>query len=224
MGTRQNEPAQGGSARAGSAGQTAQGGTGEQGRTGPQGERSGQSMSRARSQGGMSRPSSFGTSGPFSLMRRISEDMDRLFEGFLGPSMLANAGVLGGTGSLLRGQQQLFGGGGWPEIEVHQEGQRLVVQADLPGLNRDDVHVEVREGHVLISGERRTQHEQNEGGFYHSERSYGSFSRAIPLPENAKVDSASASFENGVLRIEIEAPEQEQSRARRIEIREGKPQ
>lgn len=217
MGTRQNESAtsteSGASVSGGAAGQRGHGTQAMQG----QGRGAGQTEARGNSRAGQS--------GPLSLMRRISEDMDRLFEGFFGPSSLSSSGLFGGA-SGLRGSDS-FGlgrGGKWPEIEVHQEGNRFVIQADVPGLNREDVHVEVRERQIWISGERRTQSERQEGGFYHTERSYGSFSRAIPLPENANLDSASASFENGVLRIEIESPETRQDRGRRIEIREGKPQ
>lgn len=155
-------------------------------------------------------------SGPFSLMRRFSEDMDRLFEGFF-------------TSSPFRGNwpqraewPSLVPSSLWPQIEVHQAGEKLVVQADVPGLKRDDVHVEVRDNELCISGERRNESERSEGGHYRTERSYGSFCRVIPLPEGAKGETASASFENGVLRVEIEAPAQ-QSRGRRIEVREGHP-
>ena len=191
-----------------------------------QGSSGSQGMARGHAPSGLSRSSGFGQSGPFSLMRRISEDMDRLFEGFFGPGLLGSRSPLGASNSLFEGQSPFGLGrsGQWPEIDVHQEGDRLVILADVPGLNREDVHVEVHDQRLVISGERRTQNERREGGFYHSERSYGSFSRAIPLPENANLESASASFENGVLRVEIEAPDQQQSRGRRIEIREGRPQ
>lgn len=212
MGSRQNESRQ--SEQRGGQDMQRQGGSGSQG------------MARGHAQSGLSRSSGFGQSGPFSLMRRISEDMDRLFEGFFGPSLLGSRSPLGASNSLFEGQSPfgLARSGQWPEIDVHQEGDRLVILADVPGLSREDVRVEVQDQRLVISGERRTQNERREGGFYHSERSYGSFSRAIPLPENANLESASASFENGVLRVEIEAPDQQQSRGRRVEIREGRPQ
>jgi HSP20 family protein len=147
-------------------------------------------------------------------MRRFSEDMDRLFSGFFGrdPFQLADwpAQLAGPRGDM----------GVWPEIEVHQEGTKLVIQADVPGLKKDEVSVEARQNELCISGERRNQSERNEGRYYRSERSYGKFCRTIRLPEGAKLDTASATFENGVLKIEIEAPS-EQSEARKIEVREG---
>jgi HSP20 family protein len=166
----------------------------------------------ARGSTALGRPPYTQGQGPLSLMRRFSEDMDRLFEGFFGPGLLGRD-MFGSLGPATR----------WPELEVHQEGNRWVVQADLPGLRREDVNVEVREDQLVISGERVQKNESNEGGYYRTERSYGSFTRAIPLPEGANLESASAKFEHGVLRIELEVPEQQQ-RSRRIEVREGSPQ
>ena len=68
----------------------------------------------------------------------------------------------------------------------------------------EDVNVEIRDNALCISGDRRSEHESNEGGVYRSERSYGSFSRTIPLPEGAKPETAIATFENGVLKVELE--------------------
>jgi HSP20 family protein len=151
--------------------------------------------------------------GPFSLMRRFNEDMDRLFSGFFGSSPFQ-------SDWLERADQNALGG--WPQIEVHHAGDKLIVQADIPGLKREDVSVDVHDNELRISGERRSQTERNEGRYYRTERSYGSFSRVVPLPEGAKTETASASFENGVLRVEIEAPATP-ARGRRIEVREGHP-
>jgi len=140
-------------------------------------------------------------------MRRLSEDMDQLF-----------GGVFGLAPSAWQEWPSLAGTTGWPQIEVSQEGKKLVVQADVPGLKKEDVKVEVRDGELCISGERRTESERKEGGYYRSERSYGSFCRVVPLPQGAKPDTTSANFKDGVLRVEMEAPETEANRGRRIEI------
>lgn len=153
--------------------------------------------------------------GPFSVMRRFSEDMDRILEGFFGPSPFGS------------GRSEWLSWPGtsdstaWPAIEIHHSGDKLVIQADVPGLKKEDVNVEVRDRELCISGERRSKSEHQEGRFYRSERSYGSFFRSVPLPEGAKVDTASATFEDGVLRIEIEAPGK-QSQGRRIQVRDGR--
>jgi HSP20 family protein len=126
--------------------------------------------------------------------------------------------------------ERLFGRGlsdprdprGWqPQIETFQRGDQYVIRVDLPGMNRDDVTVEVGDDQVIIQGERRDEREEQGQGFYRSERSYGRFYRTVQLPEGSLADSAEASFRNGVLEITITAPPREVTRGRRIEIAEA---
>ena len=113
------------------------------------------------------------------------------------------------------------GGGLWtPQIETFQRGNEFVVRADLPGLSRDDVKVDVTDDSITLQGERREEHEEDREGYYRSERTYGSFYRVVPLPEGALTDSAKAQFNNGVLEIVLQAPPKEISRGRRLEISE----
>jgi HSP20 family protein len=95
-----------------------------------------------------------------------------------------------------------------------------VLRADLPGLAKEDVEVEVNEDSVTIRGERRHEREEEREGVYRSERSYGSFSRVVPLPEGTITDSAKATFRDGVLEVVMQAPGREVKRGRRIEIGE----
>jgi HSP20 family protein len=111
---------------------------------------------------------------------------------------------------------------GWvPEVEVRQNNGQFVVCADLPGLKKDDVKVELADNVSTISGERKEEKEEKREGYYRSERSYGIFYRRIPLPESAKTDTATAKFSDDVLEITMQAPERE-PRARELEIKEGK--
>jgi len=105
-----------------------------------------------------------------------------------------------------------------PQVEVLQRGNDLVVRADLPGLRREDVHVHLDDGLLTVSGERRYESAEEEDGVYHSERSYGRFSRSIPLPEGVDADACEAKFNDGVLEVRVPIPAQE-SRSRRIEVR-----
>jgi HSP20 family protein len=107
-----------------------------------------------------------------------------------------------------------------PQIESFQRGDQFVVRADLPGLKKEDVNIEVSDDSVIIQGERREEHEDDREGYYRSERTYGSFHRVVPLPEGAITDSAKAQFNNGVLEIVLQAPPKEVSRGRRLEISE----
>jgi HSP20 family protein len=93
-----------------------------------------------------------------------------------------------------------------------------VVRADLPGLEKNDVKVDIADDVLTIQGERKQEHEEEHEGWYRSERSYGSFYRAVPLPEGTIADSAKANFKNGVLEVTLQAPPKEVSRGRRLEI------
>lgn len=109
-----------------------------------------------------------------------------------------------------------------PQIETFQRGNEFIVRADLPGLSKDDVKVDLTEDSITLQGERREEHEEDREGYYRSERTYGSFYRVVPLPEGAIADSAKAQFNNGVLEIVLQAPPKEVSRGRRLEISESK--
>jgi len=146
-------------------------------------------------------PAELFSMSPFTLMRRLTEDMDRMFSGFGGHG-----------GSEMRN---------WaPPIEVRENQGNLVIATELPGLNKEDVKVEVTEDAVVIQGERKHEREEDRGGIHRSERHYGSFYREIPLPQGAKADQAKAQFTNGLLEITIPVPES-QRRTRQIPIEAG---
>ena len=229
-----------GSSMQGTAGQGSHGGGSqgalEQGRGGQgsyapqgtatwQGGREGQSGALAR-RGGWSSMSPYGSeyasgygSGPFSIMRRISDEMDRFFENFgMGRSLMSGAesGQWGEQGYGGRNMPSMWS----PHVEVCERNGKLLIQADLPGLKRDDINVRVEQDAVIIQGQRQQQQTSNQSGYYRSERSYGSFYRTIPLPEGVNAESASATFRDGVLEIELDAPRQQQ-RGRTLEIRDS---
>jgi HSP20 family protein len=126
------------------------------------------------------------------MMRRLSEEMDRSF------------------GRLFSREE---GGSFWsPAIEVSENEGQLRVHAELPGLKPEDVHVEVANDQLIIQGERKYEHDEKNRGVYRSERRYGQFYRAIPLPEGTNTEQAKAQFRNGVLEVAIPIPEQKSSR------------
>lgn len=134
------------------------------------------------------------SASPFSLIRRLSEDMDLLFGQLLGGS--------GAVGALLsRAEIQWI-----PALEVEERDGKLVVQADLPGLGAEDVTVEVDEGLLTISGERRAERVVGDDGRRRTERGYARFSRGIVLPDGALSDEIRAAFRNGVLEITVPLP------------------
>jgi HSP20 family protein len=104
---------------------------------------------------------------------------------------------------------------------VYQQNNEFVVHADLPGLKKEDVTIDVTDNDLTISGERRQEHETDRGGVYRSERTYGSFYRTIPLPDGAMADQAKATFKDGVLEIRMPAPPEQVTRGRRLEIKDA---
>jgi HSP20 family protein len=108
-----------------------------------------------------------------------------------------------------------------PEIESFHRGDEFIVRADLPGMKREDISVEVQDDALVIEGERNSDFEDREEGYYTSERSYGHFCRVVPLPEGAIADSVKATFRDGVLEVVTKAPPpQDANRGRRIEVGE----
>ncbi len=151
--------------------------------------------------------------GPFGLMRRLSDDMDELFDQFL-----SGAGSTARTGLPASAPVVLTPSVEWmPALEIFQRDGNLVVQADLPGVSADDVTVEVADGLLTVSGERREEREIDDGGLRRTERRYGKFSRSIALPEGARTEEVSASCRDGVLEITIPLA-QEAPRSRKIDI------
>ena len=145
---------------------------------------------------------------PFRAFQRMADEMDRMFEDF-------------GLGRrLARPFSRETGTDSWaPDVEVFQKNNELTIRADLPGLKREDVTVDITDNDVCIQGERKHEKEEEREGYYRSERGYGSFSRVIPLPEGAITDQAKANFKDGVLEITMPAPPA--SKGRRLEIVEG---
>ena len=149
---------------------------------------------------------------PFGFMHRFSDEMNRLFNdlGFGGTFLIP-----GGIG---REFERISA---WaPQTEVFERGQELVIRADLPGMSKDDINVDLEENRIIIQGERRHESEKNEGGYYQTERSYGSFYRVIPLPDGVDGEKAKADFKNGVLEITMPKAERK-PHGRRLEINES---
>ena len=106
-----------------------------------------------------------------------------------------------------------------PAMDLVEAEDHFVLKADLPGLGDDDVTIEVQDGTLTLSGERKSEHETREKGWYRLERSFGRFSRSLTLPEGVDADKIEASFDKGVLEVRI--PKPEERKPRRISIGNG---
>ena len=152
-------------------------------------------------------PFEFFRMSPFAMMRRFMEEMEQQWAPF-------------GAG---RGEQGIAARGGTafaPPLEIFEREGHLVVRADLPGLTKEDVQVEVTDDSLTIAGERRSEHDTQHEGLFRSERHYGTFHRHIPLPEGVDAAQVKASFQDGVLEVTMPAP-RPQARGRQIEVQSG---
>lgn len=155
--------------------------------------------------------------GPFRMLERFADEMDRVFDDFgFGRRWLTPRLGFGWPRPLISRTE------GWlPDIEMLQRNHDLLIRADLPGLTKNDVKVEITENAVTIEGERRREHEEKKAGVYRSERSYGHFSRVIALPEGAITNQAKATYKDGVLEITMPAPPEAATHGRKLEITEA---
>jgi HSP20 family protein len=137
---------------------------------------------------------------PFVLVNRLQRQLDDLFdETFARPAAADTRAVT------------------WlPSVDVHEEADRFVVRADLPGVDAKDVDISVEKGVLTLRGERRAEKHENGTGYKRSERVAGTFLRRFTLPENVQTDAITARQTNGVLEVAI--PKQPKAQPRRIEI------
>jgi HSP20 family protein len=141
----------------------------------------------------------FGLS-PFALLRDFSDEMDRAFRGEM-PAM--------GNGSVLAAWS--------PALDVRQCDGSLVVTAELPGLKKDEVKVEVTDDTLVIRGERQREHKEDHEGYHRWERSYGQFYRSVALPDGAKMDQVKAELQDGLLKISVPV-RQSEKKSREVPI------
>ena len=144
---------------------------------------------------------------PFSSFRH---EMDRLFDDFFAPvaGEGRNAAASGQAAALVR-----------PNIDVDETDQAYRVSAELPGLTEKEVELNLRDNTLTISGEKRSEREEEKGGRRYAERSFGRFERTIPFPVEVDADRIDAVFRNGVLTVTLPKNEKAQDKTRRIEVR-----
>ena len=104
-----------------------------------------------------------------------------------------------------------------PAVDIRETDDALIVEAELPGIERKDVKVDIKDGVLTISGERKYEKETEEENIHRMERVYGRFSRSFSLPNNVDVDKVEAKLKNGVLTVRL--PKKETARARTVEIK-----
>ncbi len=143
---------------------------------------------------------------------RLRQEMDRLFEDVAGrfhwPLGLGRLPALFG--------REVAEWEPAPVVDVYEENDAVVVKAEMPGMERDDLEVSIGGDVLTLRGEKRREEEVRDGDYYRRERSYGAFSRALRLPVEVQVDKATAQFRNGVL--EVRVPKTEGAKRRTISV------
>ena len=142
---------------------------------------------------------------PLRELSSLQNEMNRLFNtAFDSPATPGNGGAMRR----------------WvPAMDLLETADHFVLRADLPGMTQEDVNIELEDSTLTVSGERKSEHEERQEGFYRVERAFGSFSRSLTLPQGVDPDAVTANFDNGVLEIRI--PKPEERKPRRISISVG---
>jgi HSP20 family protein len=139
---------------------------------------------------------------PARELQSIQQEVNRLFGTFLDPQSGVDVGARRWV----------------PATDLVEEGDHYVLRADVPGVSEDDVKVELEDNVLTISGERKSEHEQRNNGYYRIERAAGRFARSLTLPEGVDADSITARFENGVLEVTIPKPPERKPRRVAIDV------
>lgn len=103
-----------------------------------------------------------------------------------------------------------------PSVDIYEEGNELVVKAELPGIKKEDLNVTITENRITIEGEKKQEEKVEKNDYHWVERSYGSFNRSFRLPDNVNGEAAKASFKEGIL--EIRAPKTEEAKQKKITV------
>ena len=141
----------------------------------------------------------------FALQREVNNLFDNFFDGF----------GLAPTFGKLQKQYDSF----VPKVDVKEKEKNFQVTAELPGIDEKDLDVSLTEGTLSIKGEKKSEVEDKKDGYHRIERSYGSFSRLIALPEGIDEEKIEASYKKGVLKVVIPKTEKAQEAHKKIEVK-----
>ena len=139
---------------------------------------------------------------PFRDLRNLQEEVNRLF-----------------TGNMARAyDDEGIARGAWsPSVDIYENKDQIVLEAELPGMRREDFDLSVENNVITLRGERHFEKKDESDNYHRVERAYGSFTRSFTLPNTVTAEGATADYANGVLRVTL--PKREETKARRIEIK-----
>ena len=141
---------------------------------------------------------------PFRDIVTLRDRMDRLFDDSL---------------ARIRGGEEEFGLSGWaPSVDIYETPDNLVIKAEVPGVNKEDITVEVKDNTLCLKGERKFEKDVKEENYHRMERSYGSFKRLFSLPATVDQDKVKASFKDGVLEIKLPKIRKEEPKQIKVDV------
>jgi HSP20 family protein len=142
---------------------------------------------------------------PFRDLVSLKERMDRLFEDTFARSRSIEEGLAPGSWS--------------PPVDIYETDENIVLQAELPGIERKDITLEVKDDILTLKGDRKFEKEAKQENYHRVERSYGSFQRSFTLPSNIKRDKVEAEFKDGILEVTLLKVEEAKPRQIKVEVK-----
>ena len=140
---------------------------------------------------------------PFRDLRSLQDEVNRLFSTSLSRSF---------------GDEGIARGAWMPNVDIYENKDQIVLEAELPGMNREDFDLSIENNIITLHGERRFEKKDDGDNYHRVERAYGTFTRSFTLPQTVSADGAAAEYKNGVLRVTL--PKREEVKARRIEVKD----
>jgi HSP20 family protein len=145
---------------------------------------------------------------PFGLLRDFETDIDRWFgSDWFRDDLFTDRFFTKG-----------FEGSWKPAVDIEEKDGKLIMKAELPGVNKEDIHVEVKDGYLNLRGARNLEHEDRDKGYHRIERSFGSFERSFVLPEGVTAEDIHAHYKDGVLELIMSVHETPKPKAIEIKV------
>ncbi len=145
---------------------------------------------------------------PLTAIENLKNEMERWFKQTLPRTFGQTEPVFEDT-DLLR----------FPVVDIQEMEDKYVVKAELPGMKKDDINLEFNNGRLVISGEKKFEHEDKKDDFNQIESYYGSFHRSFQIPEEIKEEDVKAEYKNGILELSLPVKEPEKKKRKKIDIK-----
>jgi len=145
---------------------------------------------------------------PMRLLDTFKKEMDQWFGDFFRSDDIMKSDGFFDDAGLTR----------YPAVDIEERDNTYIVRAEIPGMQKEDIHVDYRDGYLTIKGEKKFEHEEKKKNFHRIERSYGSFRRSVAIPEEIGEEGIKGEYKNGVLELKLPIREPAKRKVRKIKI------